>query len=71
MAQVGMISTAFPLHPNKILDSVHEPPPKLVKEILSGEFMERSELLPKNFNSPLPLHDEPLTLTLENSVIGV
>ena len=51
------------------LDSVHELPPKLVKEILSGEFLELSKLLPKNFNSLQPLHDEPLTLTLENSVI--
>ena len=57
MVQVGMISTAFPLHPCKILDSVHKPPPKLVKEILSGEFMELSKLLPKNFNSLQPLHD--------------
>ena len=57
MVQVGMISTAFPLHPSKILDSVHEPPPKFVKEILSGEFMELSKLLPKNFNSLQPLHD--------------
>ena len=57
MVQVRMISTAFPLHPNKILDSVHKPPPKLVKEILSGEFMELSKLLPKNFNSLQPLHD--------------
>ena len=32
------------------LDSVHEVPPKLVKEILSGEFMELSKLLLKNFN---------------------
>ena len=53
------------------LDSVHELPPKLVKEILSGEFMELSKLLLKNFNSLQPLHDEPLTLTLENSVIRV
>ena len=53
------------------LDSVHEFPPKLVKEILSGEFMELSKLLPKNFNSLQPLHDKPLTLTLENSVIRV
>ena len=71
MVQVGMISTAFPRHPSKILDSVPKPPPKLVKEILSGEFMKLSELLPKNFNSLQPLHDEPLTLTLENSVIVV
>ena len=53
------------------LDSVHELPPKLVKEILSGEFMELSKLLLKNFNSLQPLHDYPLTLTLENSVIRV
>ena len=52
-------------------DSVHELPAKLVKEILSGEFMELSKLLPKNFNALKPLHDEPLTLTLENSVIRV
>ena len=52
-------------------DSVHELPAKLVKEILSGEFMELSKLFPKNFNALKPLHDEPLTLTLENSVIRV
>ena len=33
------------------LDSVHELPRKLVKEILWGEFMELSKLFPKNFNS--------------------
>ena len=43
------------------LDSAHELPPKLVKKILSGEFMELSKLLAKNFNSLQPLHDEPLT----------
>ena len=53
------------------LDSVHELLVKLVKEILSGEFMELSKLLPKNFNSLQLLRDEPLTLTLENSVIRV
>ena len=53
------------------LDSVHELPPKLVKEILSDEFMELSKLLPKNFNSLQPLHDKPLPLTFENSVIKV
>ena len=52
-------------------DSIHELPAKLVKEALSGEFMELSKLLPKNFNAIQPLHDEPLTLTLENSVIKV
>ena len=40
------------------LDSLHELPPKLVKEILSGEFMELFQLLPKNFKSLQPLHDE-------------
>jgi len=40
------------------LDSVHELPPRLVKEILADEFMELSKLL-------------PLPLTLENSVIKV
>ena len=45
-------------------DSVHELPAKLVKEILSGEFMELSKLLPQNFNSLQPFYDEPLTLTL-------
>lgn len=50
-------------------DAVHELPAKLVKEILSGEFMELSKLLPKNVNSLQPFYDEPLTLTLENSVI--
>ena len=53
------------------LDSVHELPPKRLKEILSGEFMELSKLFPKNFNSLQPLHDKPFTLTLENSVIRV
>ena len=52
-------------------DSIHELPAKLVKEALSGEFMELSKLLPKNFNMIQPLHDEPLTLTSENSVIKV
>lgn len=52
-------------------DSVHELPAKLVKEILSGEFMELSKLSPQNFNSLQPFYDEPLTLTLENSVIRV
>ena len=32
------------------MDSVHELPAKLVKEILTGELMELSKLLPKNFN---------------------
>ena len=50
---------------------MHELPVKLVKEILSGELMELSKLLPKNFNSLQLLRDEPLTLTLENSVIRV
>jgi hypothetical protein len=49
-------------------DSVHELPSKLVKEALSGEFMELSRLLPKNINLLSP-HEEPLTLTVENSVI--
>lgn len=52
-------------------DSVHELPAKLVKEILTGEFMELSKLLPKNYNVLNPLQDEPLTLTVENSVIKV
>ena len=52
-------------------DSVHELPAKLAKEILTGEFMELSKLLPQNYNSLKPLHDEPLTLTLANSVIRV
>ena len=34
-------------------DSVHELPPKLVKEILSGEFMELSKLLPKKTGTPV------------------
>lgn len=53
------------------MDSVHEVPAKPVKEIISGEFMELSKLLPKNFNTLNPLHDGPLTLTVENSVIKV
>ena len=56
------ISSVF----QQTLDSVHELPPKLVKDILFGEFMELSKLLPKNFNLL-----QPLTLTLENSVIRV
>ena len=55
----------------RTLDSVHELPAKFVKEVLSGEFMELSKLLPKNFNSLQPLHDELLTLTVEDSVIRV
>lgn len=50
------------------MDSVHELPAKLVKEILTGEFMELSKLLPKNFNVLNLSQDEPLTLTVENSV---
>ena len=53
------------------MDSVHKLPAKLVKEVLSGEFMELSKLLPKHFNTLNPSHDEPLTLTVENSVIKV
>ena len=53
------------------MDSVHELLAKLVKEILTGEFMELSKLLPKNFNVLNPSQDEPLTLTIENSVIKV
>ena len=53
------------------MDSVHELPAKLVKEILTGEFIEISKLLPKNFNVLNPSQDEPLTLTLENSVIKI
>ena len=51
------------------MDSVHELPAKLVKEILSGELMELSKLLPKNFNTLNPSQDKPLTLDEENSVI--
>ena len=53
------------------MDSVHELPAKLVKEILTGEFMELSKLLPKHFNVLNPSQDESLTLTLENSVIKI
>ena len=66
-----MISTVLPLHPSRLWIQCTELPPKLVREILSGKFMELSKLLPKNFNSLLPLHDEPLALTLANSVITV
>ena len=52
-----------------IVDSVHELPAKLVREILNGELMELSKLLPKNFNTLNPSQDEPLTLAIENSVI--
>ena len=53
------------------MDSVHELPAKLVKEILTGEFMELSKLLSKHFNVLNPSQDESLTLTLENSVIKI
>ena len=46
----------------------------LVKDVFSGEFMNLSKLWLRNFNSLEPLHDEPLTLTVENvdnSVIRV
>lgn len=46
-------------------------PAKLVKEIISGDFMELSKLLPKSFNTLNPLHDEPLTLTAKNSAVKV
>ena len=53
------------------MDSVHEVPAKFAKEIVSGEFMELSKLFLKNVNTLSPSHDEPLTLTVENSVIKV
>ena len=53
------------------MDSVHELPVKLVKKILTGDFMELSKLLPKNFNVLNPSQDEPLTLTVENAVVKV
>ena len=53
------------------MDSVHELPAKLVKEILTGEFMELSKLLSKHFNVLNPSQDESLTVTLENSVIKI
>ena len=53
------------------MDSVHELPVKLVKEILTGELMKLSKWLPKNFNVLNPSQDESLTLTLENSVIKI
>ena len=53
------------------MDSVHELPAKLVEEILTGELVELSKWLPKNFNVLNPSQDEPLTLTLENSVIKI
>lgn len=54
------------------MSSVYELPAKLVKEILSDEFMELSiKLFPKNFNTLNQPHDEPLKLTVENSVIKV
>ena len=40
------------------MDSVHELPAKLVKEILTGEFMELSKLLLKNFNVLNPSQDD-------------
>ena len=39
------------------MDSVHELLARLVKEILAGEFMELSKLLPKNFNVLNPSQD--------------
>ena len=71
-ATVPQLPSAIPkdsLTVDTIVDSVHELPAKLVREILSGEFMELSKLLPKNFNTLNPSQDEPLTLTIENSVI--
>ena len=57
------------------LDSVHELPAMLVKDVFSGEFMNLSKLWLRNsVNSLEPLHDEPLTLNVENvdnSVIRV
>ena len=65
------VTSIIPSTSLRTLNSVHELPAKLVKEVLSGEFMELSKLLPKNFNSLQLLHDEPLTLTVENSVIRI
>ena len=44
---------------------------KLAKEILTGEFMELSKLLPKDLNVLNLSPDEPLTLTVENTIIKV
>ena len=74
LAVDGASETVTSINPStsqQTSDSVHKLPAKLVKEVLSGEFMELSKLLPKNFNSLQPLHDKPLTLTVENSVIRV
>ena len=51
------------------MDSVHKLPAKLVKETITGEYMELSKLLPKNFNVSNPFQNEPPTLTVENSVL--
>ena len=47
------------------MDSVHELPAKLVKEILTGEFIKLSKLLPKNFYVLNQSQDDPITLTVE------
>ena len=74
LAVDGASETVTSINPStsqQTSDSVHKLPAKLVKEVLSGEFMELSKLLPKNFNSLQPLPDKPLTLTVEISVIRV
>ena len=43
-------------------------PASYVKEIQSGEFFELSKLLPKNLSN---VEDEPLVLSMENSVVTV
>ena len=42
------VTSVNPSTTQRTLESVHELPAKLVKEVLSGEFMELSKLLPKN-----------------------
>lgn len=46
----------------------HEVPACYIKQIQSGEFFDLSKLLPKNMSSSTHF-DEPMILTLENSVI--
>ena len=53
------------------LGSYDDIPAQYVRDIQSGEFFELSKLLPKNLSPMNTSSLEPVTLTLENSVIRV
>ena len=50
-------------------NAFHDVPASYVKQIQTGEFFELSKLLPKNLFAPT--NEQPVSLTLENSIIKV